>query len=224
MKVSRVNIITGHYGSGKTNFAVNLALRLAENGLKICLADLDIVNPYFRAADHARLLAERGIEVMAPVFANSNLDIPALPPAIHRVFNDRTKTVILDVGGDDAGAVALGQFSELILEENDFRHFFVINQRRALTRSSRETAENLKEIERASRLPVHCLVNNTNLSHETDANVILSSAGYADEISGITGLPVEYTLVREDLVNDALKAKFNNIFPIKVYVKAPWEN
>lgn len=216
----RVNIITGHYGSGKTNLAVNLALDTAAAGRPGCLVDLDIVNPYFRAADSTARLERAGVRVIAPIYARTNLDIPALPAEIYSAFDDRSDTVILDVGGDDAGAYALGRFAPLINGENDFAHYYVINQRRALTQTPAEAVEILREIEAAGHVPVTAIVNNTNLGRETDAETIESSDGFAREVAARCGVPVAFTCVRRDLAASVRKP---DIYPVDIYVRLPWE-
>ncbi|MDR3645399.1 MAG: ParA family protein, partial [Clostridia bacterium] len=195
----RINIITGHYGSGKTNLSVNLALMFARQGRKVCLVDFDIVNPYFRAEDSRALLERSGVRVISSIYANSNLDIPAVPGEINSVFDDKSYTVLLDVGGDDAGAAALGQFSATIKSAGDYRHFYVFNARRPLTQTPQQAVDILREIERASRIPADALVNNTNLAIETDAAVIGDSAAYARAVSSLSGLPLAFTCVREGL-------------------------
>jgi hypothetical protein len=217
----RINIITGHYGSGKTNLAVNMALDIALGGKKTCLVDLDIVNPYFRASDQKKVLEAAGVRVIAPVYAGSNLDIPALPGEVNAVFDDRSYTVILDVGGDDAGAAALGRYSGMILKENDYEHFYVINARRALTQSPAEAVSILREIEAAGRVPVTALVNNTNLSVETDDQVIAASMDFAQRASDLTGLPVAFASVRKDIAGRLNDLKMD-IYPVDIYVKLPW--
>jgi hypothetical protein len=226
----RVNIITGHYGSGKTNLSVNLAFELRRRGKKVCLVDLDTVNPYFRAADLTGELEEAGIRVIAPLYANTNLDIPALPASIYGVFEDTDFTVLLDVGGDDAGALALGQFSRLILSENNFEHFYVMNARRALTQTAEETVQVLHEIEAACHVPVTSLVNNTNLAKETTAETVRASFAFASEVSRQAGLPLRFTSVREELAGGlsadgqaAADSQTGEIYPVRVYIKTPWD-
>lgn len=221
----RIHIITGHYGSGKTNLAVNMALDFNKKGKKTCLVDLDIVNPYFRAADSRVMLEQLGIKVIAPIFANTNLDIPALPPAVYSVFNDKSYQVVLDVGGDDAGAAALGQYSGLIKEENNFEHYYVINARRALTQTPEETEQILKEIEFTSHLPVTALVNNTHLSSETDESIIRQSYPYAQEVSGLSSLPLAFTSVKRNVAEklDTPEDASKEIYPVDIYVKTIWD-
>lgn len=217
----RIQIITGHYGSGKTNLAVNMAFEFAATGRKTCLVDLDIVNPYFRAADFTVRLEEAGIRVIAPLYARTNLDIPALPGEISTVFDDKSYSVILDVGGDDAGAAALGRYAHVILEENNFEHFYVLNARRALTRSPEEAIVILREIEKTGRVPVTALVNNTNLSDQSDARVIGESDAFARRAAALSGLPLAFTSVRRDIAAQ-MPASFANIYPVDIYVNPPW--
>lgn len=147
--VKRITIVTGHYGSGKTNFAVNLAVDLSREGKQVVLVDLDIVNPYFRSADFKERLTAMGIEMICPIYANTNLDIPALGADIYSVFyqND-SRYVIFDVGGDDAGAAALGRYSHLIQQEN-YDMLYVVNCYRYLTRQPEEALQILRKL----RLP-----------------------------------------------------------------------
>lgn len=216
----RVNIITGHYGSGKTNLAVNLALDTAAAGRRTCLVDLDIVNPYFRAADSTGLLEQAGVRMIAPIYARTNLDIPALPAEIYSVFDDRSYTVILDVGGDDAGAYALGRFAPLIAAENNYAHYYVINQRRALTQTPEEAVGILREIEAAGHVPVTAIVNNTNLGRDTDAQVVEASGEFARGVADRCGVPVAFTCVRREL---AAAVRVPDIYPVDIYVRTPWE-
>lgn len=222
MDLKRITIITGHYGSGKTNFSINLAVNTAKTGKPVTLVDLDIVNPYFRSADFTDYLKANGIRVIAPIYANTNLDNPALPPVINNVFEDKSQTVIIDVGGDDAGASALGRFSKIIIEENNYDLLYVFNAKRPLTKTPEEAAGILNEIEMASHLKANALVNSTNLAGETDYEVIQSSLGFAEKLKNITGLPVLYTAVKKELADD-IKKITDNVYPVNVYVKLPWD-
>lgn len=217
----RIIIITGHYGSGKTNLAINLALYAAKSGEHIRLADFDIVNPYFRAADMTDLLKAAGVDVIAPVFAGTNVDMPVLPPQIHSLFDDRSRRVILDVGGDDAGAAAIGGFSKLILSENDYDNFYVINARRILTQTPESAVEIMREIEASGHVPVTAVVNNTNLAHDTDAGIIRESAAFAAEVSRLASLPLKFTAVKEDVAGEL--TDMQNILPVKIYVRTIWD-
>ena len=197
MEHKRVTLFAGHYGSGKTNIAVNYALRLAGEGRRTAIADLDIVNPYFRTADSARELSAAGVELISSQFANSNVDLPALPAEAYRLVEDRSRYAVLDIGGDDRGAYALGRYAPYILEEGNYRMAFVANFSRPLTRTPEEALEVLREIEAAGGVPFTDIVNNTNLAHETTAELVQASAGLAEQLSALSGLPVWLTAAEE---------------------------
>ena len=145
--MKRITVFSGHYGSGKTNVALSVALGLARSGQSVTVADLDIVNPYFRTKDSARELEKAGIELICSDYANTNVDIPALPQSMYAITDDRSRKVVVDLGGDDRGALALGRLAPAILEENDFDLFAVINMFRPLTKTAEETVGVMKEIE-----------------------------------------------------------------------------
>ena len=117
---NRITILCGHYGSGKTNVALNLAYRLKEQNSRVAIADLDIVNPYFRTKDSSNILCDLGIRLICSEYANSNVDIPALPQDMYVITEDKNLNVIVDVGGDDRGALALGRIKKAIIDENNF--------------------------------------------------------------------------------------------------------
>lgn len=214
----RVTLLSGHYGSGKTNIAVNLALRLREQFPRVAVADLDIVNPYFRTKDSDADFAHAGIRLISSAFANSNLDLPAMPQDLYAVTDDRSLRVIVDVGGDDRGALALGRLAPALLEENDYEMLFVINRFRPLTRDAASTVEVKNEIEAACGIPFTGIVNNSNLGAETTAETVLSSLAYADEVAALTGLPVVYTSAEASLC-PSLAGKIPNLLPLHLQRK-----
>ncbi len=214
----RVNLITGHYGSGKTNLAVNLAMDARKQGKSVAIVDLDIVNPYFRTADFADVLTAEGIRVIVPTYANSNLDIPALTGAVDSVFTGDEDCVIIDVGGDDAGAIALGRYAPKISRE-PYDLFYVINHCRYLTSTPEEALGVLRDIEAVSRLSATGILNNTNLGEETTPALIEASASFAKEVAGLANLPLCATAYDERLPAPDLP----NGYPVKVYVKKIWE-
>lgn len=216
----RINVVTGHYGSGKTSLSINLALHAAGTGRKVCLVDLDIVNPYFRAADSTARLEEKGVRVIAPVYARTNLDIPALPAEIYSAFAEKEPTVILDVGGDDAGAAALGRFAPLIRAE-PYSHFYVVNARRPLTRTPEDAVGILREIEAAGHVPATAVVNNTNLGPETDTGVIAESENFARAVAEQAGLPLAFTCVMREL---AAAVGRPDVFPVDILSSFPWDD
>ena len=197
MDHKRITLFAGHYGSGKTNIAVNYALLLAREGRKTAIADLDIVNPYFRTKDSYAELSEAGIALISPQFANSNVDLPALPAEAYRLVQDKELFAVMDIGGDDRGAYALGRYTPFILEENDYRMAFVANPYRPLTRTPEEALEVMREIESAGGLPFTAIVNNANLAHETTPETVLAAVPYMEKLSELSGLPVWMTSVVE---------------------------
>ena len=199
MEHKRLTLFAGHYGSGKTNIAVNYALQLAKEGKRVCIADLDIVNPYFRTADSREVLEEAGVELISPQFANSNVDLPALPAEAYRLVQDKSCFAIMDIGGDDRGAYALGRYVPFIKQENDYRMVFVANCYRPLTRTADEALEVMREIEAACGLHFTDIANNSNLASATDVQAILDSREFIRELSEKSGLPVFLTTVRADL-------------------------
>ena len=184
----RLTLFAGHYGSGKTNIAVNYAFKLAEEGKQVCIADLDIVNPYFRTKDSEKELAEAGIRLVSPKFANSNVDLPALPAESYRLVQDKSTYGIMDIGGDDRGAYALGRYADAIKAENNYRMAFVVNCYRPLTSTVEDTVEIMREIESACGLKFTCIVNNSNLGEETVAETLLASLDFVKKLSEATGL------------------------------------
>lgn len=216
--MKRVTLFAGHYGSGKTNIAVNYALWLKKQGHDVTIADLDIVNPYFRTKDSADELAAAGIELISPAFANSNVDLPALPQETYKLVQDRTKLAVMDIGGDDRGAYALGRYAPSIKQENDFEMVFVANFYRPLTRTAAEAYEVMREIEAAGGIPFTAIVNNSNVGVSTIAEDVLSTACEINELSRLSSLPVIMTTA-EAKVADELKGKLDNVFSLHLQKK-----
>lgn len=214
----RLILLCGHYGSGKTNVAVNLAYALSERYPHTAIADLDIVNPYFRSKDSADEFARRGIRLICSEYANTNVDIPAMPPEMYALLDDTALHAVIDVGGDDRGAYALGRLADRIRQEDDYAMLMVINRSRPLTPDAASTIEVMREIEAAGHIPFTGLINNTNLGEETTAEDVLGSLAYADEVAALAGLPVVMTAVRQDLY-PALKDQIPHPFPLQLQSK-----
>ena len=204
MEHKRLTLFAGHYGSGKTNIAVNYALKLAGEGKPVSIADLDIVNPYFRTADSAKVLEEAGVRLISPQFANSNVDLPALPAEAYRLITDKQSYGIMDIGGDDRGAYALGRYVPSILEENNYRMVFVANCYRPLTRTPEEAMEVMGEIEQACGLQFTDIINNSNLGTETTPETVLQSQSYIEKLCKLSGLPL-FATTAEDKVAEKLQ-------------------
>ena len=217
-KFKRLTLLCGHYGSGKTNVAVNLAFYLKEQYNNVVVADLDIVNPYFRTKDSIDDFKARGIELICSEYANTNVDIPALPANMYRLTADKDITAVIDVGGDDRGAYALGRLVPEIKAENNFDMLMVINGYRPLTPDAQSTIEVMREIEEACKLKFTGLVNNSNIGEETTAEDIIKSIGYANEVSQASGLPIVMTSIKYELY-DGLKNKIDNLLPMTLQAK-----
>ena len=214
--MKRITLFCGHYGSGKTNIAVNYAKHLRKKGLKTAIADLDIVNPYFRTKDSEKELEGLGIRVISLPFANSSVDLPSIPAESYSVFAGREEYAVFDIGGDDSGAYVLGRFAPYIKEEDEIDNFYVVNFNRPLTRTAEEALEVMREIENASHIPFTGIVNNTNLGEETTPEQIVSSNGEAQKLSQLAGIPVCMTTVRNDL---AEKVELQNVFGLELQKK-----
>ena len=222
MNARRITLFAGHYGSGKTNIALNYARMLKRAGETVAIADLDIVNPYFRTKDSAADLAAEGIDLVVSDFANSNVDFPALPKEIYALTapieqsNNRTMPrVVIDVGGDDRGALALGRYVPDIKAEGDYEMLAVVNAARPLTRTAPDAVEVLREIEEACALPFTGIVNNTNLGPQTTVETVLGSKAYADEVAALMKIPVRLTCAPVSIA-EALKGKVANLLPLEI--------
>ena len=210
--MKRMTLFCGHYGSGKTNLAINYALMLARKNLPVALADIDIVNPYFRSKDSKDLLEKEGVKVIALPFANSSVDLPALPSETYSLVEDRSRYAVLDIGGDDRGAYALGRFVPYILEENDYDMFYVVNFYRPLTTTVDEAITVMREIENACGLSFTGIINNSNLGAETTLEKIKATYERAKELSLAVNLPIVYvsaekSIAKEDMVAISLQKR-----------------
>ncbi len=237
MQKQGVVIVCGHYGAGKTNFALNLAYDAARDGSKVTLVDLDIVNPYFRSSDYAQELESAGINLIAPVFASrgTSLDVPsltgAIAPAIECAQSEPEQLLIIDAGGDDVGATALSRFADVI-EQAPYEMLYVINARRNLTQTPDEALWVLQEIEQASRLHASALVNNTHLQDETSIEVIKEGIVFAKEVASETNLPLLCTtypaqldsiVTNRETLSACPTTALQKLYPVQIYVRKPWE-
>ncbi|GAB1475725.1 hypothetical protein MASR2M70_05570 [Bacillota bacterium] len=223
-KPARINIVTGHYGSGKTEFAVNYALKLAENSTGVSVVDLDIVNPYFRARELSTMLKAKGIRVISSSVDSPSVEVPALSAEIFSAFTKEALPVIFDVGGDGAGANALARYHKY-LDKAAYEMFFVLNANRHATGNPHDAIRYIQSIEEASKQKITSIVNNTHMCGETTADDIVKGQKLCLEISEITGLPIRYTVISKMLLNEQLCSTVKNeLFPIDIYLKKPWES
>lgn len=216
--LKRITIISGHYGSGKTNIAVNLAIDLKKSVDKVAVADLDIVNPYFRTKDSISDFEKNGIRLISSEYAGSNVDIPALPQEMYAITDDRSYKMIVDLGGDDRGALALGRLTPEIIAENNYEMLLVVNKFRPLTPDLETTVQVAREIETAGKIKFTGVINNSNLGEFTTESDVLDSLSYANEIANCMGIPVKFTSVKADLY-EKLKNKIENLYPLVLQAK-----
>lgn len=221
--VKRITCVTGHFGSGKTEFSLNFALRLSKLGLDVTIIDFDIVNPYFRTKDAQEFLRKKGIKVISPEFANLNIENPCLPPEVYSAFDDKSRYVIFDVGGDEDGATPLGFYHDLFIKE-DYDMFFVINERRLLTQNIADIKSVYDEISYVSRLTPTGIVSDTHIMDYTTPEVILAGSVLAEKFANEVSLPLKFIAAEEGKADEFIRSaavpeKFKElVFPMKLFV------
>ncbi|NLY43639.1 MAG: hypothetical protein GX066_06680 [Clostridiaceae bacterium] len=218
----RISIFTGHFGSGKTEIAINFAINCKKYYNKVAIVDLDIVNPYFRTKDASRILESQGIKVIAPLFANTNVDIPALPAEILSLFHDKDYIAIFDVGGDEIGATALGRYHRYFLNEG-YQMFLVINTKRPLTKDTESILSMFEGIKKNSRLEISGLINNTNLSYDSTVEDLIEGQKIIDDVSRQTMVPTRYITGKEKILSGMPEYMKKKAFPINLYLQMPWQ-
>ncbi len=213
----RITIFAGHFGSGKTELAVNYALWLGKQNKKTAVIDFDVVNPYYRSKDAEALLGEQGIQVISSPYANTNLENPAVPAEINAVFEDSSCSVIVDVGGDDDGAIPLGSIHSKIAGE-DYDLFFVLNERRMLTQTVESAMDMLRNIETVSRLKATGIINNTHLKEFTQVQNVLDGQALARQVSEESGLPILYVSGTKEIL-EQLPPEYEEMkFPLDLFL------
>lgn len=216
--MKRITLFAGHYGSGKTCIAVSYAKHIKQSGFDTKVIDLDIVNPYFRTKDSEKDLKDAGIDIIASEYANTNLDAPALPKEIYSAISDRASHLVIDVGGDDRGAVALGRYAEDITKDSDFEMLFVASCYRPLTKTPQDALEIMREIETASKIKFTGIVNNSNIGSLTTAEDVKNSVNFINKLSEISGIPVVMTTATNDVFEE-IKNDIPNAFCIELQDK-----
>lgn len=220
-KDKRIRIIIGHYGSGKSEFSVNYAMKLAEMGRKVAIADLDIVNMYFRSREKAVEMENLGVKVIGSKINAPAIEVPSISPEVLTPLQDESYDTILDVGGDQVGARALGRYVEYFKEGN-YDMFFVLNANRPETQTLEKTLEYMVKIEDVSRAKITGIINNTHLLKGTTAEDVLRGQKLALEVSARTNIDIKYISVLEDVVPSLPKDLEGEIFPIKMFMREEW--
>lgn len=221
MSDKRLRVVTGHFGSGKTEFSINYAIKLASQKKETCIVDLDIVNPYFSVREVREYLESLGIRVVAPPIEVTTAELSTVPAEVLTAFNNKDYEVILDIGGDDIGAVALGQYNRFFREE-PYDMFFLINTNRPFTSTVDGIVEYVASIERASRLKATYLINSTNMSYETTVEDIIKGQEIILKASDRLNIPVKYTCAREDLADKLPDGIAGEIFKLKIFMRPAW--
>jgi len=201
-------------------------MEMSKMGRKVMLVDLDLVNPYFLSSAYKEMLEENGIKVIAPLYANTNVETPALPADLNLIF-ETERDVVVDLGGDDAGAVVLGRYASQ-LSAVKYEMTYLVNKYRNLTSTVNDTVEILREIEAASRCKATKVVNNSHLKKESTFETVKDSVSYAREVARVLNLPFEGStiptfLLKDDRVKKEVEESNEVFFPVEIYVKAPWE-
>jgi len=217
MDFKPLTLICGHYGCGKTNLSLNIALDLVSRGETVTLVDMDVVNPYFRSSDYRELVERAGVRLIASAYAGGNLDSPAIPAEVASIFDNPQGYTLIDVGGDDVGATALGRFARKI-QAMDYDMLYVVNKYRPITADAASAGEILREIEFKSRLKATGIVNNSHLMGYTTEETILTSLEYARQTASDMGLPLRFTTAPESVAD---KLDIENLYPVKIHVKTP---
>lgn len=217
----RIKAIVGHYGSGKTEIALNLAISAKAQGKRSCIVDMDIVNPFFRSAEQHQLLFDRGVELIHPPYALTGVDLPVLPPEVMRVFTQPDLCSVLDVGGDDAGAAALGGYKRHFeLERADM--YYVVNLFRPFSENADQITELLRRIQNRARIAPTGLINNANLGEWTDVEQITEGQRVLNEVSKRTGVPVVMITGKREVLSRLPGDIGAPLYPIARYLKPEW--
>lgn len=224
--MKRINLFVGNYGSGKTELSINTAINLKKDHEDVILADVDIVNPYFRSSEHAAMLRGKGIRVLMPEYANTAVDLPTLPRDIYSVFAG-SAWAVLDCGGDPAGATALGALKPHIEKvKEDTEVYFVLNACRPLQSTVAQTVDMIRAIEHVSRLRVTAIINNTNIANETTAGELKAGQEIAKKVSQELSIPIAYISGKKDVLEEYRKenaADTDKLLPIAIFMRPYWQ-
>lgn len=218
-----ITAFVGHFGSGKTEIAINYALLLRRSGFKTMIVDLDIVNPFFRTVEVKDYLQQNDIKVIAPNFAGTALDVPSIPASVYSAFDDDSYSVVLDIGGDDSGARILGNLHDRFIGR-PYNMFYVINARRPFSSDRQSVIEMLRSIEDTSRLRVTGLVNNTNLSYQTSICDIIDGQALVEDVSRQTDIPVVMICGIPEILKQLPAEYADKAMPINKFLRVPWES
>jgi len=217
--MKRIKIITGHFGSGKTEFAVNYAKHIkSENSDPVCLVDLDLVNPYFRSREKTVAFKELGIEILSSDLEGEAADIPSISARIQKVFDNKTLRTIIDLGGDPMGATALGRFFESMVE-SEIDIWLVVNANRPYTQTVEDTLMYAHNLEAKIGFKITGIINSTHMVKYTTSEDIEHGYHIASQVAAILNVPVKYNVLLENLVENT---HLPNLFPIGLEMREEW--
>jgi hypothetical protein len=223
INLTGIVVVVGNYGSGKTEVCINLAVRRKLNGIDVRIADLDLVNPYFRTREARGPLSELGIEVVLPAEQYLQADLPILSPQVAGMIRRPSQLVLLDVGGDDAGATILATLEDA-LKEKPLRVLQVINPLRPFTETVEGCLKVRRQIERASKLSVDGIIGNANLIDETTAEDIYNGYAFVNGLCKSSGLPLEFITVSRQLLSVVDSGQFAcPVLAIERQLVPPWQ-
>lgn len=218
---ARLTVLVGHFGSGKTEVAVNIAMELGKRGYVFSLADLDVVDPYFRSRDRKDILEQAGGRLIASSQAHMDADLPSMPPDVSVLFDNPDMYGVLDIGGDPSGARVLARYRQQ-LKNCQARVLCVVNGNRPLSDTPEKAAAYIERIEKAAGMSIDGLINNTHCCQLTELHDIRAGAALTEDVSACTGIPVICHAVPEWLAVQASEF-IHPVFPMKLYMKKPWE-
>ncbi|MCL2227571.1 MAG: ATP-binding protein [Oscillospiraceae bacterium] len=222
--LGRKTLVTGHYGSGKTEFSISLAmLRASMQDKKLAIIDLDIINPYFRSRERRKLLEESGVSVYGSAYDEEiTAELPAIGAKLRKPLEDSTYQVVIDVGGNDSGALILNQFTKYF-DDAETTLLAVVNKYRPDTSSPGGVLKHIASIEAATGLSVSAIVNNSHMLRETTADMVKEGRTLCLEVCCEIGAQLLCSCYPEGIVNpDELSGLSGYLMPLGLYMRPKW--
>ena len=222
LKDNRIRIIAGHYGSGKTEFAVNYALKLKQIKPQVTIIDLDIINPYFRSREKIDLFEEKGIELISSSFGKAiTADLPSLSANIFGPLQNKQKEVIMDIGGDPVGMKTLARYRSY-LKQGEYDLWIVINANRPETSDFEKAKWYAESIQEEAKVSITGLINNTHMLEHTTIDDIKKGNDLVSLLSDEFAVPVKYISCIRKLETEIPKELKGEVFPIDMVMRQKW--
>ncbi len=219
----RVTIVCGHYGSGKTEFSINLALQMAQNNYKTVLIDLDVVNIAFRSRELCKYLNDRNIQVVSTAFDTEALDIPSISSKAKLPLDDKSYYGIYDLGGNPEGSRSFVQFVNFV-DSKDYDLLFICNANRIETSDSYKALQQFEKIESTLGLKITKIVNNTHLISETTSQDIEKGNKVSLELSEKVGVPLKYVAGTKEILRNVYIPDGAEKFEMDLLMRRRWMN